>query len=261
MEYINSVHSFHQIPLMLESIGRKLIHWRNDSNANKIYSENNLKTEADLRAHLLICNKLNDLFPGVKIISEEDFSHPNKRPNAYWIIDPIDGTGSWLNGFDGFVTQLAYIENNIPLFGAIHAPVLKKTWSAIRGEGAYSNGKLLPKLEKNNRLILIDNTKTPHGITKKMKTLLPVTGYIECGSLGLKSVLVADGSADLFVKDVTIRDWDLAPAVVILNEVGGFLVQATGEPYIFSGSFEKQNGLIVARDSELMNLAINVFHH
>ena len=206
---------------MLESIGRKLIRWRNDSNANKIYSENNLKTEADLRAHLLICKKLNDLFPGVEIISEEDFSHPNKRPNSYWIIDPIDGTGSWLNGFDGFVTQLAYIENNVPLFGAIHAPVLKKTWSATRGGGAYVNGKLLPKLENNNRLILIDNTKTPHGITKKMKNLLPVTGYIECGSLGLKSVLVADGSADLFVKDVTIRDWDIAPAVVILNEVGG----------------------------------------
>ena len=87
MEYTNLSNSFHQIPAMLESIGRKLIHWRNDSNANKIYSENNLKTEADLRANLLICKKLNDLFPGVQIISEEDFSHPNKRPNSYWKID------------------------------------------------------------------------------------------------------------------------------------------------------------------------------
>ena len=152
MGIFNHQHNFNQIIFVLEFVGEKIIDWRDNPEVKKIHSEKGFKTKADLRAHQIICEKLNDIFPGTDIISEEDFSHSDKRPDAYWIIDPIDGTSSWYNGFDGFVTQVAYIENDVPVFGAIHAPVLKKTWSALKGQGAYMNGEILPKLKESSAI-------------------------------------------------------------------------------------------------------------
>jgi 3'(2'), 5'-bisphosphate nucleotidase len=260
MKNIEQPLSFDKIPSLLELVGKKLIEWRDDLEAKTIHSEKDFKTEADLRTHLMICERLTELYSDIPIISEEDYTHSEKRPDEYWLIDPIDGTSSWYNGFDGFVTQVAYIKNNIPLYGAIHAPVLEKTWTAQKNYGAYLNGKKLPKLKENNSFILADNTAEAHGIAKKVMQLLPITDYIECGSLGLKSVLVADGTIDVFVKDVCVRDWDLAPVAVILGEVNGYLIQANHAPYIFNGPYLKDNGFIVARDKVILHRVLDIFN-
>lgn len=250
---------FSSLTMLMEKVGRQIVAWRNDPAAKQLYSVADFKTEADRRAHDLICTGLARLFPGIEIVSEESPAHHAKRPDAYWLIDPIDGTASWYHGFDGFVTQAAYIECKVPLFGIVHAPVYGKTWTAAKGNGARLNGKALPQLVASERLIVTDNTKIPHGIAHDIIALLPTTGYLESGSLGLKSAHVADGTADLFVKDVYVRDWDLAPVAAILHEVGGHLALADGSPYFFDGAFEKAGGFIVARDAKLMSKAIDAF--
>lgn len=250
---------FAPVVALMEGIGRQIASWRSNKELRHLHSEADFKTEADRRAHNLISGGLLSLFPGIEIISEEGSEHTSIRPSTYWLIDPIDGTASWYHGFNGYVTQAAYIQHEQPVYGVIHAPMLHKTWSAFVGNGAYLNGHRLPRLISNERLIMTDNTHEPHGISMDIASLLPVTAYLECGSLGLKSVLVADGTADLFVKDVCVRDWDLAPAAVILNEVGGLLSLADGTSYVFDGSYQKNGGFIVARDKNLMNMAINAF--
>ncbi len=242
---------------LMKHVGRDIASWRDDACAKKIHSPAEFKTEADRRAHDAICKGLREISPGVDIISEEDATHLNSRPAEYWLIDPIDGTASWFHGYDGFVTQAALIKDNTPVYGVVHAPVLDKTWSALREYGATLNNQALPKLVPGKRLVMVDNTNMPHGITKELSSALSATGYYESGSLGLKSVLVADGTVDLFVKDVRVRDWDLAPAEVILHEVGACLALANGAPYNFTGSFVKDDGFVVARDSSLLSLAVD----
>jgi fructose-1,6-bisphosphatase/inositol monophosphatase family enzyme len=237
---------------LLAAIGTKLIAWQNDLAHRKIHSKKDFKTEADRQAHQFLKKGLSSLFPGVPVISEEDISHSDKRPEEYWLIDPIDGTASWYNGFDGFVSQAALMVNGRPIFGVIHSPRMGATWSAEIGRGAFLNEVLLPKLRKRDRLMFVDNTPFAHGITKQIMNHLGTNLYLECGSIGLKSVLVADGTVDAFVKDVLVRDWDLAPADIILSEVGGSICLLNGEKYIYSGSYEKENGFIVSRDSSLM---------
>ena len=250
---------FSRVFPLIESVGDYVLNWRNNQEARQIYSDAEFKTEADQRAHNMLCQGLNDLFPGTSIISEEDKFTFVRRPDEYWLIDPIDGTASWYHGYDGFVTQAAYIKNEIPIFGVIYAPALSKRWIGIKDIGAYLNGIKLPKLNSIDRMTFIDNTKEPHGITKDVMLSLAATEYVECGSLGLKSVMVADGTVDIFIKDVFVRDWDLAPASVILNEVGGCLVQGNGEAYIFSGKILKKNGFIVARDADLSMMGMNAY--
>ena len=86
-------------------------------------------------------------------------------------------------------------------------------------------------------------------------TSLGADGYYESGSLGLKCCLVADQTADLFLKDVTVRDWDIAPAMPIVSGVGGVLSLADGQPFELAGSYQKTSGLVVARDKDLWRAA------
>jgi len=254
-----SFKEFDRLVPVMEELGKLLIQWRNDESAKKIYSKSEFKTEADRRSHEFIAEKLKELFPGILVISEEDAALTEIRPDKYWLIDPIDGTASWYEGFDGFVTQAAYIESGMPVYGLIHCPVTKQTWTALKGRGARINGMPMKQLSSSERLILVDNTAEPHGITQHLFKVMEATGYRESGSLGLKSVLVANGNVDLFVKNVKVRDWDMAPVAAILNEVGGCMSLPNGNPYEFTGSMLKPDGVIVARDSRLLAETVKKF--
>jgi fructose-1,6-bisphosphatase/inositol monophosphatase family enzyme len=240
------------------SIGDEIADWRSQKSVREVLEPKKFKTVADKKAHDLICLLIQDTFGDVVILSEEEDIKEGKRPDKYWLIDPIDGTASWYDGFDGFVTQAAYIENDVSLYGIVYAPAMNKLWTAIKGQGAFLNGERLSSFKESNRLYLIDNYPEPRRIAKKIVEKLPVDKYIECGSLGLKSCMVAAGVADLFVKDVIIRDWDIAPVLCIFEELNGFVTDLNGNKIELKGSFVKENGLVVSRCSQLVTDIVNL---
>jgi 3'(2'), 5'-bisphosphate nucleotidase/myo-inositol-1(or 4)-monophosphatase len=210
-----------------------------------------LKTKADIFAHNLFVEKLNTL-EKIPIISEEDYrTQIFLRPDRYWLIDPIDGTRSLVDGYPGWVTQAALIENGYPVVSAIYAPDLDQLYTASVGNGAYLNGVKLTSKYDNNNIRLIDNYAKPHGIAYKVMKDLNCADYIECGSISLKICKVADNTADLFVKDVFIRDWDIGAPMLILNESDGFISNLNGSPIELSGSFEKK-GVIASTSKSLI---------
>ena len=188
-------------------------------------------------------------FGDVPIISEEDFLRSKfyKRPKKYWIIDPIDGTGSFVSGFNSFVTQAALVENNSIILSVVHAPALNETFTAIKDEGAYKNGKRIiinKKIQNIDQSIIIDNYPKPSGLSKKIFNKFKINKYIESGSLGLKICRIADGSANIFIKNVNLFDWDIAAPYLILSESKGFLKDYNGKKFKFIGSLKKK-GLLV----------------
>ncbi len=207
---------------------------------------------ADLFAHDELRRRLARDYPGVVIVSEEDDERAEVRPAEYWLIDPIDGTASWSGGYAGFVTQAAFIRDGVVQFGVIHAPVLQRTWTAARGSGALCNGVRLPvRGPVADPLVVVDNYPEPRGVCAELLDWLGQGTYIESGSLGLKAALVASGQADLFVKDVVVRDWDMAPALAVCLETGTWLSRADGTTFALSGRFDKEDGVIVAADEQL----------
>ena len=201
---------------------------------------------------------LNECFGNPIVISEECFTSLDKRPENYWLIDPIDGTASWYNGFQGFVTQAALIHNGFPVYGVVYAPVFGNIWSAHKGRGAFLNGQQLPSLLSHDQLTLIDNYPEPRHIAHLIFDALKIQNYIECGSLGLKACFVADGRADIFIKDILFRDWDIAAADVILTELGGILSDLSGNPIIYNEVHEKKNGLMVVGQKKLQDRILAV---
>lgn len=243
---------------ILRDVGQRLLEWRDQGGTRGTWEGTQFKAEADARAHEMLTEALSRLDPAIPVISEE--GDPNgavSRPDPYFLIDPIDGTASYAGGFPGFVTQVALMLGARPVMGAVHAPVSGKTWSAEVGKGAFLDGRRLRVVSPAGRLLLVDNYPSPRGISETLFKTLPATGYIESGSIALKLCLVADGTADLFVKDVILRDWDVAPADLILNEAGGWFSDGRGERFHYTGSFEKV-GVIAAADVAIAKRALAV---
>jgi 3'(2'), 5'-bisphosphate nucleotidase len=237
---------------LVVSTGKAIVSRRNIDSGSGVWKGDQLKTISDDFAHDMLASNLPKIL-SVPVISEEDyFSQVTNRPKRYWLIDPIDGTRSLVDGFSGWVSQVALIENNEPVMAAITAPDLDLLFTAEKGNGSFCNGKKISVNQSvSSRLLFIDNYPEPRGVALDIMKKLSCTGYIESGSIALKICRIADGTADLFVKDVPIRDWDVAAPMLVLNEAGGVLKTYTGQEFQFLGGFEK-NGLIVSRD-DLLN--------
>ena len=254
------IESYDELVQAMRGLGTDLMAWRSDAGARTVLSQRDFKLEADKRAHQRLAEVISRNWPDTPIISEEDATHVEKRPPRYWLIDPIDGTASWYGGFPGFVTQAALIENSVPVAGFVFQPAADRFFAAIKGRGASLNGARLAPLSPRDGLIMTDNTPEPHGIVAPLMSALQATGYVESGSLGLKCCLVAAGDADLFVKAVVVRDWDLAPAAAIFTEIAATLVLPDGSTYRFDGAWEKPDGFIAARNSQIANRAVTALH-
>ena len=75
---------------------------------------------------------------------------------------------------------------------------------------------------------LIDNYQDPQGLAAKMMDADEIGDYIECGSLGLKTILTLAGEAEIFVKSTRFRDWDMAPALALVASSNGIIMDSQG---------------------------------
>lgn len=240
-----------------QSLGNKLLEWKEDIGTQGHWEGSQFKAKADLMAHDYLESRLNKLSPNISVISEENLdSLVENRPNFYWLIDPIDGTASFANGFSGFVTQVALVEKNKVKIASVYAPLLKELYHAEKGKNSYLNGEKLSLKNKQKIESLIDNYPEPRKIAKNAVEELNIENYLECGSIGLKICKVAAGKSDLFIKDVTIRDWDIAPAHLILKEAGGELCCLNGKNFTYSDCYEHY-GLIAASSEEIKKTVLN----
>ncbi|GAA3748005.1 3'(2'), 5'-bisphosphate nucleotidase/myo-inositol-1(or 4)-monophosphatase [Spinactinospora alkalitolerans] len=231
-------------------VGVLLREWRADSRATSGSWEGlQFKAGADAMAHDALSSRLRAIDPGIPVLSEEDPASLASRPDRYWLIDPVDGTASYAHGFPGYVTQAALMADRGPVLSAIYAPEPDVMYAAVRGMGATANGhSLLPcGAAPPGSGTLIDNTPEPRGIARAVHDRFGYTAYLECGSISLKLCRIAEGSAHLFVKDVPVRDWDVAAPELLLAEVGGALRRLDGSAFDYSGGFE-HTGLIGAAD-------------
>lgn len=231
-------------------VGDLLLEWKAEGYLEGVWEgPNQIKAKADLMAHTALVERLMILAPGIPIISEEDAnSFVQNRPESYWLIDPIDGTASFIQGYAGYVTQVALVINNYPCFAAIYAPELKLLYVGERHRGAFLNGKYL-SVRQGPANRIIDNYAEPRGLVLDAYNTLNLSQYIECGSIGLKICKVADGTADLLLKNVSLHDWDLAAPQLILEEIGGVITDCMGAAISYSGNYV-QHGIIVANNKE-----------
>jgi 3'(2'), 5'-bisphosphate nucleotidase len=239
-----------ELAALLRSVGARLLECRAPAEVRGEWHGTQFKADADLMVDDLLRSALPSI-ADLPIISEEDVaSQTARRPREYWLIDPIDGTASFAQGFDGFVCQVALMRDNRPQLSGVYAPARDRLYMAAAGNGATLNDAPLSVSASAGPVRLVDNYPQPRGIAQRLVRDLGAS-YVESGSIGLKICLVADGTADLFVKDVAVRDWDVAAPHLVLQEAGGCLTKYDGEVFEYEGSYAK-HGLIAARSAAVL---------
>ncbi|MBL4819211.1 MAG: 3'(2'),5'-bisphosphate nucleotidase CysQ [Deltaproteobacteria bacterium] len=205
-------------------------------------------TEGDLKAEKIIIGGIHEAFPEDLIISEESFISGTEVPKAHriWFIDPIDGTKSYVSGGEDYAIMIGLAIDGRPKLGVIFAPATQTLWRAQNdnAERIEPNGKIVKlnvrdkKLGPNGfRLAVSHHASSP--FTHFLNDNLPVAKVIRKSSVGIKTVLVADGQADAYLSSGrNIKLWDTCGPAAILIGAGGIFSSLQSQELQFSGNIQ-----------------------
>lgn len=193
-------------------------------------------TEADTKANEVICKALQELYPNIPIMSEENKQtdyEVRKNWEYYWCIDPIDGTKEFIKKNDEFTVNISLIHKNTPVLGVVYAPAIDEIYKAKKGEGAFKNNEELPlqtNTRPNKKLSVVASKSHLSEETQAFIDRLP-TEEIEQVSKGssLKLCMVAEGVADIYPRLTPTMEWDTAAADAIVREAGKMTYQFESE--------------------------------
>jgi histidinol-phosphatase len=209
-------------------------------------------TEADVRAEEAIHEVLRARFPGYGFYGEETGQH-NLDAESIWLVDPIDGTKSFVRECPFFSTQIALLRAGELVLGVSSAPAYAEFAWAERGQGAYLNGNAIRVSGTAELAQTIVSTGNLKSLTRS-----PV-GWRRLGDLigGISRIrgygdfvhyhLLARGALDVVIEsDVSILD--IAALTVIVREAGGTFTDLNGQAVgLATTSVLATNGVLHAR--------------
>ena len=193
-------------------------------------------TDADTLSHNIICERLKLLTPGIPILSEESCNIPfsiRSQWCQYWLIDPLDGTKEFIKKNDEFTVNIALIENNNPIIGLIHNPVLNTTyWGSELGAFLSKNNNNPQKIAvQKSQLIKSRIICSRSHKSEELEVYLRSIGkhqIIHAGS-SLKFCSIASGESDIYPRFNPTSEWDTAAGQCIVESAGGTVKTLDGK--------------------------------
>lgn len=194
-----------------------------------------LVTQIDKEVEDFLVSRIEDRFPDHSIIGEET-GRKSASQNHCWIIDPIDGTTSFVHRQPYYSVSIAYQEKGKTRAGVVYAPALGQLFSAVKGDGAYLNGSEKLTVSSTDTFI---NSLWATGFAclragKKINNvhylseLLPHMRDIRrCGSAAIDLAYVAAGKVDGFW-EMDLNDYDVAAGILLVEEAGGLICDLKG---------------------------------
>jgi histidinol-phosphatase len=205
-------------------------------------------TEADRAVEQAIRERLAALRPDDAVVGEEYGASASSASGRRWIVDPIDGTKSYVRGMPTWSTLIALsVEDEISV-GVVSAPALPRRWWAQRGGGAFVDGHPIHVSSVSD---LADALMTWSGI-EDWDAIGRFDAIVELGRKCWRTrgigdawqyMLVAEGAAEIAL-DPAVSLWDLAALQVIIEEAGGRFTDFAGLPRPDGGNGIATNGLV-----------------
>jgi myo-inositol-1(or 4)-monophosphatase len=209
-------------------------------------------TEADHAANRCLELKLRKILPDAGWLSEEsEDSLERLNQELVLIVDPIDGTRSFVAGDPGWAVAVGVIHRQRPVIGIVHAPALGETYVAVKNAGAQLNGSGIrvsgrAHLEKGVRVagpVAFAQQLHDAGLEFELLPKIP--------SLALRIAKVAAGEVDACLVSANSHDWDIAAAEIILDEAGGGLATLDGRQVLYN-RVGTRHGELVAGSSPIL---------
>ena len=243
-----------------------------EKKANEVTSHD-IKLELDVRCQKLIERKLHAAFPKISLLGEEGES--GKADAEYrWVVDPIDGTVNFAHGIPHACVSIAlqqriedrgtkaenqvrrksrplatHHSSHVTLLGVVYDPFQNELWTAIRGQPARLNGRII-HVSKHNQLkqciVSIGFAKNRSNLERALPYFIWIARRAQkirmLGSAALALTYVATGRIDAYIER-GISLWDIAAGGLILECAGGkFWHEPTHGPHKFR--MVATNGLI-----------------
>jgi len=225
-------------------------------------------TDADKEAEHIIRNMVFKHFPDDEFLAEEG-TEASGSTGLLWVVDPLDGTTNYAHRFPVFCVSIALVKDNIPQLGCIYNPNLDELFTAVKGEGAYLNGRKI-KVSQTEKLIeSLLATGFPYDIRESdadnMNNFYAfykngAQAVRRAGSAAFDLAYTACGRFDGFW-EMKLHPWDIAAGILMVEEAGGKVTDFGGDPVgLYRGEVLASNGAIhhrmqaVLRDAGTLKL-------
>jgi histidinol-phosphatase len=217
--------------------------------------DNSPVTTADRESEQYLRGMITRYYPDHGTLGEEYGEQPG-RGDFRWIIDPIDGTKSFISGFPIYGCLLALVERDRPLVGVAHFPALDETLYASLGGGCYWNGR---RARVSTVTTLADATLLGSEISQGWDDKLSAWQRLNAATYIQRTwgdsygyAMVATGRAEIMV-DPKLHIWDAAPFGVILPEAGGTFTDWKGNATITAEDSFSTNGALFDQVLRMLN--------
>ena len=231
-------------------------------------TQHDIKLELDVRCQKRIERELRRTFPQIPILGEEGVLGDPEAP-VRWVVDPIDGTVNFSYGIPHACVSIA-LQNRVSSFefrvsssrkrpakletrnpkpetsefhsvvGVVYDPFTDELWTAIRGQAARLNGKVIRVSQRrklNEAIVALGFAKQPATLNRMLPTLNDLIHRVRkiriMGAAALSLVYVATGRMDAYL-EYGLRLWDIAAGGLIVECAGGrFQSRAVGDDYTY----------------------------
>jgi myo-inositol-1(or 4)-monophosphatase len=212
-------------------------------------------TEADIAADAMLREQLSGFAPAYEWLSEESADIAGKPSHRRrWVVDPIDGTRSFMKGLSDWSVSAALVEDGRPIAAALYAPATDELFTAAAGQGASLNGRKISALE--SATLESARIAGPRLTLERLANAgLRFEMVPRIHSLALRFARVASGEVDIAVASPNSRDWDLAAADLLVHEAGGLLSGIDGKPIVYN-SPGTEHPLLAAAGLALHSVAL-----
>lgn len=218
-------------------------------------ADNSFVTVADREAEAHLRKRIAEAFPDDSILGEEE-GQLSGSSNRRWILDPIDGTYSFVHGVPLYGVLIGLEIDSEPILGVVNLPALGELIHAARGLGCFWNGERahVSSTSTLNQALLLS---TDFGVCEKYgfgpaaESLQRQVHARRTWGDAYGHVLVATGRADIML-DPVMNVWDCAALAPILEEAGGTFTDWGGRRTIHGGNAISTNGLLFDRVMEVI---------
>lgn len=198
-------------------------------------------TKADRGAEELMRREIGERFPDDGVLGEE-FGSEDGTSGRTWIVDPIDGTRSFIHGVPLYGVLIGLEIGGETALGVIHLPALGETVWAYSGGGCWWNGERagVSQVSELGRGLVTTSDLPADG---RLDSLFAAAGVRRTWGDCYGYALVATGRAEVMI-DPVASVWDLAAVKPIVEEAGGRFTDLTGRATARGGNAVASNGLV-----------------
>ncbi len=202
----------------------------------------NLVTVYDVAVQNFLIEEITKAIPDAYFIAEEKENDADALKRQYcFVIDPIDGTANFTHDYKHSCISLALLSYGEVTFAAVYDPYQKELFTALKGEGAFVNGRPIHAANRDAaHSIVAFGTSPYYKETLGEKTFRlsyelfrKCSDLRRCGAAALDLAYIAAGRNDVFFEWL-LSPWDIAAGYLLITEAGGVMTTMKGEPIDFS---------------------------